>query len=136
MGAKPVPKKKRVPVVSPAVGEKRNYNFQNPDNYELWPFWTIEQLPEKEQTKCKCYVARVIVVGKNHDKGVHFAFNSCHQDFNDAERAIDFARAKMPTGELYNIFGETIDVHSSDIGDRLVTVAEVKVILWSMQDVS
>jgi hypothetical protein len=117
------------PIVLPAVGEKRNYNFQDPANYSLWPFTTIEQLPAEKR-----YRARVAIVGGTHDSGIHIVFNSYHKDFSDAERAINFVREKMPSGELYNIFAETIDVHTSDVGGgSIVTVAEVLALVYSMQ---
>jgi len=116
-------------LLTPAVGERRNYNFQDPANYSLWPFTTIEQLPAEKR-----YKARVAVVGGTHDAGIHVVFNSYHDDFGDAERAINFVREKMPTGELYNVFAETIEVHTSDVGGgTLVTVAEVLALIYSMQ---
>jgi hypothetical protein len=129
-----MPSRSPMPPVHPFVGERRNYNFQDHDNYEVWPFSTIEALAESEQSGCKCDRARVIVVGGKLDKGINIAFNSYHQDFSDAQHAIDFAKEKIPTGELYNVFGETIDVHTSDHGGgHLVTVVEVKALIWSMQ---
>jgi len=128
-----MPPRPPAPPISPFVGERRNYNFQDDQNYEVWPFSTIEAVDEKDRG-CRCYRARVMVVGKKIDKGLNIAFNSYHQDFSDAEHAIDFAKTKIPTGELYNIFGETIDVHTSDHGGgHLVTVVEVRALIWSMQ---
>lgn len=129
-----MPRKPSPPAVVASVGERRNYNFQDPDNYTVWPFSTIEQLDEEEQGGCKCYRARVIVVGNKVDEGLNIVFNSYHQDFSDAERAIEFAKEKIPTGEVYNIFGETFDVHTADHGGgKIVTVVEVRVVIWSMQ---
>src|SRR5262245_24779870 len=87
------------------IGEKKNYNFQPEVTvYELWPFSTIEWVAGEGK-----YKARAIVQHKTtHDNVV---FNSWHQDFGDAERAIDLVRHSLKgTAErpIYNIFGETI----------------------------
>jgi hypothetical protein len=65
------------------------------------------------------------------------AFNSWHQDFNDAQRAIALVSDSLNgigDRRVYNIFGETIDVHTADIGGGApVTVTEVLALIWSMQ---
>ena len=40
-------------------------------------------------------------------------FNSYHKNFDDAERAINFVVEGKASGKLYNIFAETIEVHTS-----------------------
>ena len=65
------------------------------------------------------------------------AFNSWHEDFGDAERAIDLLSDSLSeVGErhVYNIFGEIIEVHTADIGGGPpVHVFEVLALIWSMQ---
>lgn len=117
---------------SGTIGEKKNYNFQpGVSQYLLWPFSTIEWEPKE----CK-YKARVIVRHQTTNDSI--VFNSLHQDFSDAERAIDIVRQTLAgTAErpVYNIFGETIDIHTSDHGGgTLVNVTEVLVLIWSMTE--
>jgi len=114
------------------VGEKKNYNFQpNITQYEKWFASTIEWVPTEGKFK-----ARVIVKNKNSNDSV--VFNSWHQDYNDAERAIAHLKDSMAgTAErpIYNIFGETIDIHTSDMGGgNLTNVTEVLALIWSMMD--
>ncbi len=115
-----------------AIGEKKNYNFQpEVTEYELWPFSTIEWVPAEGK-----YKARAIVRHKTtHDMVV---FNSWHQDYGDAERPIDLLRHSLQgTAErpIYNIFGETIEVHTADIGGgSVVNVTEVLALIWSMTE--
>jgi hypothetical protein len=114
----------------PTVGEKRNYNFQpEVTEYELWPFSTIEWVADQNK-----YRARAMVKHKLSSNNV--AFHSLHQDFADAERAIalvsDSLSGKGPR-RVYNIFAETIAVHTSDVGaGKIITVSEVLALIWSM----
>jgi len=114
------------------LGERKNYNFQpGVTEYDLWPFSTIEWDASKEK-----YKARAIVQHKTTNDLV--VFNSWHQDYGDAERPIDLLRHSLQgTAErpIYNIFGETIDIHTADIGSGPpVNVTEVLAIIWSMTE--
>jgi hypothetical protein len=114
------------------LGERKNYNFQpSVTEYELWPFSTIEWVASEGK-----YKARAIVQHKTTDDLV--VFNSWHQDYGDAERPIDLLRHSLQgTAErpIYNIFAETIDIHTADIGSgSLVNVTEVLAIIWSMSE--
>ncbi len=114
------------------LGEKKNYNFQpGVTQYELWPFSTIEWVASEGK-----YKARAIVKHKTTNDMV--VFNSWHQDYGDAERPIDLLRHSLQgTAErpIYNIFGETIDVHTADIGSGSpVNVTEVLALIWSMTE--
>jgi hypothetical protein len=116
------------------VGEKKNYNFQpGVTVYQLWPFSTIEWVADQNK-----YRARAIVQHMTTRDLV--AFNSWHEDFSDAERAIDLVSDSLSgVGErhVYNIFGETIDIHTADIGGGPpVNVTEVLALIWSMQQIS
>jgi hypothetical protein len=120
----------RIPLES--VGEKKNYNFQpGVTPYTLWPFSTIEWVAAETR-----YRARAIVQHATTKSMV--AFNSWHQDFADAERAIALLSDSLNgigARRVYNIFGETIELHTADIGGgSIVTVVEVQAILWSMQE--
>lgn len=113
------------------AGEKANYNFQpEVTEYRLWPFSTIEWVAGQDR-----YRARVIVQNRTTQNLV--AFNSWHQDFSDAERAIALVSDSLNgAGErkVYNIWAETIEVHTADIGGgTIVNVIEVQALIWSMQ---
>lgn len=117
---------------SSVIGEKKNYNFQpEVTEYNLWPFSTIEWVAAEGK-----YRARAMVQHKTTHNLV--AFNSMHQDFGDAERPIDLLRHSLQgTAErpVYNIFGETIEVHTADIGGgAIVNVTEVLALIWSMTE--
>lgn len=116
------------------VGERKNYNLQpGVTEYQLWPFSTIEWVVPENQ-----YRARVILQHKTTQDMV--PINSWHQDFADAEAAIDLVRNSLNgVGErrVYNIFGETIEMHTSDIGGGSpVNVIEVQGLIWSMMQVA
>jgi len=120
--------------LSGMVGDKKNYNFQpEVTEYQLWPFSTIEWVTDQNK-----YRARVIVQHKM--TGDLTAFNSWHEDFPDAERAIDLVSDSLSeVGErhVYNIFGETIELHTADIGGGTpVNVTEVLALIWSMQQIA
>lgn len=89
------------PVPLPVIGEKKNYNLVY---YTQYTTVTIQWVENENK-----YLARVGFTG---DEGFVF-FNSYHQDFNDAERMINFVKDGKASGKLYNIFGETIDVHTT-----------------------
>jgi len=113
------------------IGERKNYNLQpEVTEYQLWPFSTIEWVVDQSKFR-----ARAIIQNKTTKDMV--AFNSWHQDFSDAERAIALlADSLNGTGDrhVYNIFGETLEIHTSDIGGgTLVNVIEVLALIWSMQ---
>ena len=114
----------------PTVGEKRNYNFQlGVTEYELWPFSTIEWVADKNRFRARAMVRHTVTSNS-------VAFNSWHQDFADAERAIALLSDSLSgigARRVYNIFGETIAVHTSDVGGgKLITVSEVLALIWSM----
>lgn len=118
--------------IAGTIGEKKNYNFQpGVSQYVLWPFSTIEWEPNEGK-----YKARVIVRHQSTNDSI--VFNSWHQDYADAERAIDIVRHTLDgTAErpVYNIFGETIDMHTSDHGGgNVVNVTEVLALIWSMTE--
>lgn len=113
------------------IGERRNYNLQEGvTEYHLWPFSTIEWVVEQGK-----YRARAII--QNIATKDMVAFNSWHQDFSDAERAIALlADSLNGIGDrrVYNVFGETIEIHTADIGGgSVVNVIEVLALIWSMQ---
>lgn len=119
------------------AGEGRNYPLQSAvagvAHYELWPYSTIEWVAEQGR-----YRARAIV--RDTATGDHVAFNSWHEDFSDAERVIarvsDSLRGSADR-TVYNIFGETIDVHEGPReGERIATVIEVLALTWSMHETS
>lgn len=85
----------------PKVGEKKNYNLVN---YTQYAIGTIEWVKNENR-----YRARVGFTGA---EGFVY-FNSYHQGFKDAERMINFVKDGKVSGKLYNIFGETIDVHTT-----------------------
>ncbi len=96
---KPIITKVTPPSVISTVGEKKNYNLQNYTQYQIG---TIEWIKGENR-----YRARVGFTGP---EGFVF-FNSYHQSFDDAEHTINFVKEGKTSGKLYNIFGETIDVH-------------------------
>jgi hypothetical protein len=113
------------------MAKKQNYNLQpGVTEYELWPFSTIEWLPKDGKFK-----ARAMVQHKTtHDNVV---FNSWHQDYGDAARAIDLVRHSLKgTAErpVYNVFGETMETHTADHGNETVKVIEVRALIWSMTE--
>ena len=116
------------------VGEKRNFNLQpGYTEYRLWPFSTIEWVVDQEK-----YRARAIIQDKTTSDIV--AFNSWHETYADAGRAIDVVSDSLSgIGErqVYNIFGEVIEVHSADLGGgNVVSVSEVLALIWSMQQIT
>jgi len=122
----------KVPVA--IVGERRNFNLQpEATEYRLWPFSTIEWITAENR-----YRARAILENKTtHDNVV---FNSYHQAYIDAERAIAAISDSMHGAgarRVYNVFGEVIDVHTADHGGGVVVnVIEVLALIWSMNEVS
>lgn len=83
------------------LGDKKNYNLVN---YTQYSVGTIEWIKSENR-----YKARIGFTGS----GEFVFFNSYHQDFNDAERIINFVKDGKASGKLYNIFAETIDVHTT-----------------------
>jgi len=120
----------KVPVA--LVGDKKNFNLQpEVTEYQLWPFSTIEWLTAENR-----YRARAIIEHKTtHDDVV---FNSYHQDYADAERAIAAISDSfhgIGARRVYNVFGEVIDVHTADHGGgNIVNVIEVLALIWSMDE--
>ena len=110
------------------VGEKKNYNLQpGVTEYELWSASTIEWVPDQNK-----YKARAIIKHKTTDDNV--VINSWHEDYADAERAIDvIINSLSGVGErrLYNVFGETIEIHASHHAGSVVNVIEVQGLIWS-----
>jgi hypothetical protein len=87
------------PAVISTVGEKKNYNLQN---YLQYGIGTIEWIKNENR-----YRARVGFTGP---EGFVY-FNSYHQSFEDAQHTINFVKEGKTSGKLYNIFGETLEVH-------------------------
>ena len=113
------------------VGEKKNYNLQpEVTDFGLWPFSTIEWVVDQGKFR-----ARVIMQHKVTSDLV--AVNSWHQDFADAERAIALVSDSLNgigDRRVYNIFAETLEMHTADIGGgTIVNVTEVLGLIWSMQ---
>jgi hypothetical protein len=113
------------------VGERRSYSLQpGYTEYELWPFSTIAWVAEKGK-----YQARAIMQHKTTFDAV--VFNSWHEDFADAERAIDLlSNSLRGVGErrVYFISGEIIAVSTSPPGSGShPSTTEVLVEMWSMQ---
>lgn len=97
------------------------------------PFSTIEWVASYRRFKVRAIIQHV----KSRDL---VAFNSWHQDFGDAERAIDLLSDSLSgVGErqLYNVFGVTLDEHPADIGGGPpVSVSEVLVLIWSQRQIA
>ena len=113
------------------IGERKNYNLQpEVTEYQLWPFSTIEWVVDQAK-----YRARAIIQNKTTKDMI--AFNSWHEDFGDAERAIALLSDSLNgigDRRVYNVFGETIEIHTSDLGGgTIVNVFEVLALIWSMQ---
>ncbi len=113
------------------VGEWRSYSLDPPNTeYELWPYSTIAWVAEKDK-----YRARVIIQHKTTFDAV--VFNSWHEDFADAERAIDLLSNTMRgvgKRRVYFISGEIIAVSTSPPGSGShPSITEVLVEMWSMQ---
>ena len=118
-------------LVVATLGERKNYNLQpEVTEYRLWPFSTIEWVVDQSR-----YRARAIIQHKTTQDMV--AFNSWHQDFSDAERAIALLSDSLNgigARRVYNVFGETTEIHTSDIGGgHVINVFEVLALIWSMQ---
>lgn len=111
-------------------GQKNNYNFQpGVTEFSPYPVSTIEWVAAEKK-----FQARVIVTHKT--TGDNVVFNSWHEDFADAERAIDLVNDSLlgiGTRRVYNIWGETMETHMSDHGGgNMVRVTEVRALIWSM----
>lgn len=116
------------------VGEKKNYNLQpGVTPYDLWPFSTIEWAVTQGKFRARVILRHTT----SHDL---VAVNSWHEDYADAERAIDLVSDSLnDVGErhVYNIFAETLEVHTADIGAGApVTVLEVLGLIWSMRQIA
>jgi hypothetical protein len=127
----PIGTKKIMTGLGSVVGTKNNYNLQpEVTNYQLWPFSTIEWVTDQNK-----YRARVLLKDKATNEVV--AVNSWHEDFADAKAAIDLVSDSLNgVGErrVYNIFGEVIETHTSDMGGGTLTnVYEVQGLIWSME---
>lgn len=104
----------------PIVGEKRNYNLAGYTQYNVA---TIENTSTP-----KGYRARV---GFKGPEGYVF-FNSDHEDFDDAQRMVNFVKDGKANGKLYNIFAQTIDIHTSQISPKKTeTTFEVLGLIYS-----
>jgi hypothetical protein len=113
------------------VGEWRSYSLDPAvTEYELWPYSTIAWVAEKGK-----YQARAIIQHKTTFDAV--VFNSWHEDFADAERAIELlSNSLRGVGErrVYFISGEIIAVSTSPPGSGShPSITEVLVEMWSMQ---
>ncbi|HWC65669.1 MAG TPA: hypothetical protein VG777_06280 [Thermoanaerobaculia bacterium] len=119
-------------VMAETVGERKNYNFQpEVTEYRLWPFSTIEWVAEEGKFK-----ARAMVQNKTTNDIV--VFNSWHAEYDDAERPIALLSDSLNgrgDRKIYNIWAETTEVHTSDIGGGdLVNVTETLALIWSMDE--
>ena len=116
----------------PSVGDQINYNLDAGTDYQLWPYSTIEWIAAESR-----YRARAIIEHKTTHDSV--AFNSYHQDYSDAERAIAAISDRfhnIGSRPVYNVYGQVIDVHTADHGGgETVNVIEVLVLIWSMEEV-
>jgi hypothetical protein len=126
-----IPVKKILAGLGSVVGTKNNYNLQpEVTNYQLWPFSTIEWVSDQKK-----FDARVMLLDKTSQDVV--AIHSWHDDFADAKEAIDLVSGSLNgVGQrrVYNIFGEVIEVHTSDMGGGTLTnVFEVQGLIWSME---
>lgn len=119
---KVTPRKKTVekvvihPLLLTSTGERTNYNLSQYTQYHVS---TIEYVVSEKR-----YRARI---GFTNSEGYVF-FNSNHEDFLDAERTINFVKEGKASGKLYNIFAETIGVHTSP---TLGQVTEVLSLIYS-----
>lgn len=112
------------------VGERKNYNLQPTfTEYRLWPASTIEWIPDKNQFKARVLLEHIAT------KNI-VALNSCHGALCDAERAIDLVGESFKdtaSRHVYNVFGETIEIHTSpSVPDSFHYVTEVLALIWSM----
>lgn len=111
--------------------EQLNYNLQpGVTEYQLWPFSTIEWVAAQGKFRARALIQQKIT----HDI---VAINSWHDDYSDAKQAIDLlcdSLAGIGKRQVYNVFGETLEVHTADIGNELVNVKEVLGLIWSMQE--
>ena len=85
-----------------SVGQRSNYNLAQ---YTFYSVGTIEW-----EGSANRYHARV---GFTAPDGHYVFFNSYHPSFEDAEHTVHYVRDGKASGNLYNIYGETIDVHTS-----------------------
>ena len=115
----------------PSVGDQLNYNLDAGIEYQLWPYSTIEWIAAENR-----YRARALIEHKTtHD---NVAFNSYHQTYADAERAIAVISDRfhdIGTRPVYNVYGQVIEVHTSEHGPgQTVNIVEVLALLWSFQE--
>lgn len=117
----PVITKPFTPLLPSTIGEKKNYNLKD---YTIYSIGTIEWLPAENR-----YRARVGFTGA---EGFVF-FNSYHQSLTDAQYTIEFVKTGNATGKLYNIFAQTIEIHTTPTpgpnGEK--TVVEVLGLIYS-----
>ena len=104
------------PLLLTSSGERNNYNLSQYTQYHVS---TIEYVVAEKR-----YRARI---GFTNSDGYVF-FNSNHEDFLDAEHTINFVKEGKTSGKLYNIFAETIEVHTSP---SLGQVTEVLSLIYS-----
>ena len=118
---KKIPTKVFTPLVASTVGEKKNYNLQN---YTQYSIGTIEWVKAENRYKAR--------VGFTGAEGFVF-FNSYHQSFADAQQTIAFVKDGKTSGKLYNIFAETIEVHTTPTPgpNGETTVVEVLSLIYS-----
>lgn len=118
---KPAMMIKKVPAGLSTLGEKKNYNLRN---YEFYAIGTIEYDPSSGLFKAR--------VGFTGAEGFVF-FNSYHKNFDDAHYTVNFIKDGKASGKLYNIFAQTIEVHTTPTpgphGET--TVVEVLGIIYS-----
>ena len=119
-------------VAAETVGERKNYNLQpEVTEYKIWPFSTIEWVTDQEKFR-----ARAMIQNKTTSDIV--VFNSWHTEFSDAERPIALISDSLNgigNRKVYNVWAETIEVHTSDIGGgTMINVVETLALIWSMEE--
>jgi len=119
-------------VAADTVGERKNYNLQpEVTEYKLWPFSTIEWVTDQGKFR-----ARAMIQNKTTSDIV--VFNSWHTEFSDAERPIALISDSLNgigNRKVYNVWAETLEVHSSDIGGgTMINVIETLALIWSMEE--
>ena len=119
-------------VAAETVGERKNYNLQpEVTEYKVWPFSTIEWVADQGKFRARAMV-------QNRTTSDIVVFNSWHTEFSDAERPIALVSDSLNgigNRKVYNVWAETIEVHTSDIGGgTMINVVETLALIWSMEE--
>jgi len=111
--------------VATPQGESSNYALGPSSEYELWPYPQIYAVGENQ------FKARVLIQKKGGGDSGFVAFNSTHDEYADAERAIAAVCDSfmgVGTRRLYNIVAETTSSSAR--------VKETRVHTWMMKQFS